>query len=81
MGKTSNKNKFVSGAAVQKELQGFAAFVAYQDIVNRGDSMTKGAQEQLLGEVFFGDPTNSDSIGLAEQVVKGIGVLVVCTQQ
>jgi hypothetical protein len=26
------------------------------------------------GDTFFNDPTDSDSIGLAEQVVKGIGV-------
>jgi hypothetical protein len=68
------KNTFIGGAAVQKELQGLAAFVAYQDVVNRGASMTKGALEQVMGDAFFGDPTDSDSIGLAEQVVKGIGV-------
>jgi hypothetical protein len=37
--------------------------------------MTKGALEQVIGDTFFGDPTDSDSSGIAEQVVKGIGVL------
>lgn len=69
------KNTFTCGTAqLQKELQGFAAFVAYQDVVNRGDSITKESQQDWMGDAYFGDPTDSDSIGFAEQVVKGIGI-------
>jgi hypothetical protein len=78
------RNAFIGGAAAQKELQGFAAFVAYQDVVNRGVSMTNGTLEQVIGDTFFGDPTNSDSIGLVEQrtrLSRVLGCFMVFTWQ
>jgi hypothetical protein len=70
----SANNKFIGGAFLQKELQGFAGFLAYQECFRRGTSSTKGTLEASLGEQFFGNPNDADSIGLAEQLVKGVGV-------
>lgn len=70
----SNNKKFLGGAGVQKELQGFAAFVAYQECHYRGLSATKGTLETSIGQQFFGVEGDDDSIGLSEQLVKGIGV-------
>jgi hypothetical protein len=70
----SANNKFIGGAFLQKELQGFSGFLAYQECFRRGTSSTKGTLEASLGEQFFGNPSDVDSIGLAEQLVKGVGV-------
>ena len=47
-----NKNKdqaFIGGAAVHKELQGFAAFLAYQSCHQDGGSITKAMMEASMG--------------------------------
>lgn len=72
MSKTTSK--FIGGSNLQKELQGFAAFVAYQECHRKGDSATKATLEASVGTLFFGEPNNPDSIGLADQLVHGIGV-------
>ena len=69
-----NNKRFTGGAGIQKELQGFAAFVAYQECHYKGLSASKGTLEQSIGQQFFGVEGNEDSIGLSEQLVKGIGV-------
>ena len=69
-----NNKRFTGGAGIQKELQGFAAFVAYQECHYKGLSASKGTLEQSIGQQFFGFEGNEDSIGLSEQLVKGIGV-------
>ena len=72
-----NKNKdqaFIGGAAVHKELQGFAAFLAYQSCHQDGGSITKAMMEASMGLKYFGNPNDTDSIGLAEQLVSGVGV-------
>ena len=72
---SSNKQKiFIGGAAVHKELQGFAAFVAYQNCHKSGGSVTRAMLESSIGKQYFGDPRDPDSIGLAEQLVEGTGV-------
>jgi hypothetical protein len=51
------KNTFDGGTAQrQKELQDFAAFVTYQEVVNRGDSITNYAQQDWIGDAFFVTP-------------------------
>ena len=72
----NNKEQaFVGGAAVHKELQGFAAFLVYQSCHQDGGSTTKAMIEASMGVKYFGDPNNMlDSIGLAEQLVTGVGV-------
>lgn len=68
--------KFVGGATLQKELQGFAGFIlAYQECLREGNSSTKGTNEKSMGEKFFRNPADPDSIGLVgEQLLYGIGV-------
>jgi hypothetical protein len=69
-----NSKKFTGGAGIQKELQGFAAFVAYQECHYKGLSASRATLEQSIGQQFFGVESDEDSIGLSEQLVKGIGV-------
>ena len=71
----NNKEQgFIGGAAVHKELQGFAAFLAYQSCHQDGGSITKAMIEASIGLKYFGNPNDADSIGLAEQLVSGVGV-------
>ena len=67
-------SKFVGGARIQKELQGFAAFVAYQECHYKGLSTSKDSIEHSMEQQFFGVKGDADFIGLSEQLVKGIGV-------
>jgi len=71
---SSSNNKFIGGATLQKELQGFAGFIAYQECFRKGTSTTKALLEKSIGDQYFGNPKNPDSIGLAEQLVLGTGV-------
>jgi hypothetical protein len=64
---------FVGGTAVHKELQGFAAFLAYQECHHEGGSITKAMIEASIAVKYFGDANDMDSIGLAEQLVTGVG--------
>jgi hypothetical protein len=66
--------KFIGGASLQKELQGFAGFIAYQECFRKGNSSTKGTIEKSMGEQFFGNPEDHDSIGLGEQLIYGNGI-------
>ena len=70
-----NNKKFIGGAGIQKELQGFAAFVAYQECHYRGYSASIAtALEKSIGRQYFGVTGNDDFISLSEQLVKGIRV-------
>ena len=71
---SSASSKFIGGSPLQKELQGVAAFVALADIHRKGDSITHAMQHRMIGEKYFGNPSDPDSIGLAEQLVNGNGV-------
>ena len=44
------------------------------DSYNIPPSMTKALLEKSMGDQYFGNPKNSDSIGLVDQLVLGIGV-------
>jgi hypothetical protein len=70
----SRQPAFIGGAFVHKELQGFAAFVAYQWCHHSGGSVTKTILEASIAEQYFGNSSDSDSIGLAEQLVEGMGI-------
>ena len=65
----SSKHGFPGGTILHKELQGFAAFVAYQATHQGGTSLTKALLEASVARQYFGNPSNPDSIGLAEQLV------------
>lgn len=68
-------HKFIGGAALQKELQGYAGFVAYQESFRKGTSSTKATMEKSLRDQYFGISSKDDDfIGLAEQLVQGVGV-------
>ena len=67
-----NNSKFSGGTLVQKELQGFAGFIAYQECFRQGNSSTISDLQATMGRRFFGDPNDIDSMGLAEQLVMGI---------
>lgn len=70
----NNNSKFVGGAFLQKELQGFASFIAYQECFRKGESTTKHELERSISNQYFGNPDDLDSIGLGEQLVEGAGV-------
>ena len=65
--------KFIGGAPLQKELQGVAGFLAYQECYRKGTSSTEGTMYDRIEEKFFGTPGDPDSIGLGEQLVNGTG--------
>lgn len=67
-------SKFSGSAKVLKELQGLASFVSYEACFQQGTSMTTVSMENSMEAQYFGDPTDSDSIGLADQLVKGVGI-------
>ena len=71
---SSKQQAFLGGTVVHKELRGFAAFVAYQGSHQSGGSVTKAMLEASIGQQYFGDAKNHDSIGLAEQFVRGMGI-------
>jgi hypothetical protein len=71
---SSKQQAFLGGTVVHKELRGFAAFVAYQGSHQSGGSVTKAMLEASIGQQYFGDAKNHDSIGLAEQLVRGMGI-------
>ena len=66
-------SKFSGSAKVLKDLQGFAGFVAYE-VCFQDDSMTESTMENIMEAQYFGDTADHDSIGLADQLVKGLGV-------
>ena len=70
----SGANKFSGNAFLQKELQGLACFVAYQECHHRGESSTRTVQEASMLSQYFGNPDDEDSIGLAEQLLLGTGL-------
>jgi hypothetical protein len=70
----SGANKFSGSALLQKELQGLACFVAYQECHHRGESSTRTVQEASMFSQYFGNPDDEDSIGLAEQLLLGTGL-------
>jgi hypothetical protein len=72
---TKVSTKFPGGAALQKELQGFASVVSFQNACFRnGTAMTKITQEKVVSENYFGNPIDPDSVGLSKQLVEGNGL-------
>jgi hypothetical protein len=68
-----NNSKFAGGALIQKELQAYAGFIAYQECFQKGDSSKRMDLKEMMRSQFFGDPSNPDCVGLAEQLVGGVG--------
>jgi hypothetical protein len=77
-GVVSIANKFPGGAGLNKERQGFASFVSFQNACFRnGTAMTMIAQDKVLSEQYFVNPHDPDSIGISQQLVPGY--LKMCT--
>jgi hypothetical protein len=73
--KVSPSLKFLGGASLQKEFQGFASFVSFQNACFRnGTAMTKLTQERLIADQYFGIYGDPDSVGLSQQLVDGTGL-------
>lgn len=68
-----SSSKFSGSAKVLKELQGLAGFVSYEACFCQGSSMTTVSMENMMEAQYFGDPVDDDSIGLADQLVNGLG--------
>ena len=72
---TRVSTKFPAGAALQKELQGFASVVSFQNACFRnGTTVTKTTREKVVSEYYFGNPIYPDSVGLCKQLVEGNGL-------
>lgn len=69
----SNKIQFTGNSTLMKELQRTLSFLAYNTLLKSGESMsTKKLQDNAL-LLYFGDLNNPDSMGYAEQLMKGFG--------
>ena len=75
-------SKFSGSAKVLKEFQGLAGFVSYEACFCQGSSMTTASMENMMEAQYFGDPADDDSIGLADQLVKGLGMFAgICNEE
>ena len=68
----SNKLKFKGKSTIMKELQRTASFWAYNTVHTSGNSKAQNAIKELVSKRYFGDPKDKDSMGYAEQLVKGL---------
>jgi hypothetical protein len=59
---------FAGKGALMKELQRTIAFKAYNTILSSGITLHK-----QLYDLYFGDDKNEDSVGYAEQLLRGFG--------
>lgn len=55
-----------------KELQRTVSFWAYNDVLKSGSSKKIVMQQDLVRKKYFGDSNDDDSMGYAEQLVKGL---------
>lgn len=67
-------SRFAGSAFLQKELQGVAGFVAFQECHRRGKFTAKAVLEASMAAQYFGDADDNDSIGLTEQLILETGV-------
>ncbi|KAI2505331.1 hypothetical protein MHU86_9131 [Fragilaria crotonensis] len=71
---SSTSERFVGGAGLHKELQGFASFLAFQTTCFRnGTAMSQLAQHEAVAKVLR-NPNDEDSVGLCAQLVEGTGI-------
>ena len=66
----SNKLKFKGKSTIMNALQRTASFWAYNTVHTLGNSNAQNAIKELVAKQYFGDPSNKDSMGYAEQLVK-----------
>ena len=70
---SSNKLKFKGKSNLMKELQRTASFWAYNTVCTSGNSKAQNVLEDFIATKYFGDPKDPDSMGYAEQLVRGLG--------
>jgi len=73
LGASGNKLKFKGKSNLMKELQRTASFWAYNTVHTSGNSKAQNVLEELVAKKYFGDPKDPDSMGYAEQLVRGLG--------
>lgn len=56
-----------------KELQRTIAFKAYNTVLNSGNSKIGKWLHAQIHELYFGNENDTDSIGYADQLLKGLG--------
>ena len=66
-------NKFSGTSRLHKKLQCLAGFAAYDATNKRKTRMSSTAIDKSVELLYIGDPATNDSMGLAEQRVRGIG--------
>lgn len=64
---------FAGKSALMKELQRTIAFKAYNSILSSGITSTGKVLHKQLYDLYFGDEANEDSVGYAEQLLRGFG--------
>lgn len=69
---TSGKIHFAGKESLMKELQRTVAFLAYNTVLKSGVSKTAKALQDNVHALYFGDQS-PDTIGLAEQLLRGMG--------
>jgi hypothetical protein len=70
----SSKIQFSGNSTLMKELQHTLSFLAYNTVLEEsGDSMSTKKLQDNAHLLYFGDKSNSDSMGYAEQMMKGFG--------
>lgn len=63
-------DEFPGGTLLHKELQGFEAFIAYENVSFRnGTVMTQTLQSQCMATCYGDDVKDDDSVGLCQQLV------------
>ena len=69
----NQKIVFAGKGALMKELQRTIAFKAYNTILTSGITNTGKILHKQLYDLYFGDDNNEDSVGYAEQLLRGFG--------
>lgn len=70
---TDKKISFTGNVKLMKELQRTVAFKAYNTLLNLGDSKSVKTLMTDIHSLYFGKQDDPDSIGYAEQFLKGMG--------
>lgn len=73
MSKENMKIQFAGKVTLMKELQRTLSFKAYTTVLESGGSQTLKWLHDQSHSLYFGDENNQDSIGYAEQMLRGFG--------
>jgi hypothetical protein len=68
----SRKIQFVGKTVLMKQIQRTVAFRAYNSVLSSGSSKGGRALQSKAHALYFGYPKDEDSLGLAQQFVRGM---------